>query len=95
MSVHISAEDVPVMAKTFRFQWEEAQGSHVLLYPEGMVKLNTAAGEILKRCNGECTVSELVADLSAQFPGADSLRDDVLNFLNTAYENQWIRLKPA
>jgi pyrroloquinoline quinone biosynthesis protein D len=95
MSAHIVADDIPVMAKTFRFQWEEAQGCHVLLYPEGMVKLNTAAGEILKRCDGERTASEIVADLSAQFPGADGLREDVYTFLSTAYENQWIRIKPA
>jgi pyrroloquinoline quinone biosynthesis protein D len=32
----------------FRLQWEPAQNAHVLLYPEGMVKLNQSAGEILK-----------------------------------------------
>jgi pyrroloquinoline quinone biosynthesis protein D len=83
------------MAKTFRFQWEEAQGCHVLLYPEGMVKLNTAAGEILKRCDGERSVAEIIDDLGAQFPGADGLPEDVLTFLNTAYDNQWIRLEAS
>ena len=36
----------------------------VLLYPEGMVKLNPSAGEILKRCDGERT-SEIIAELEA------------------------------
>ena len=40
-------------ARGFRLQWEPAQKAHVLLYPEGMVKLNGSAGEILKRCDGE------------------------------------------
>ena len=30
-----------------RLQWEPAQEAHVLLYPEGMVKLNGSAGAIL------------------------------------------------
>ena len=38
----------PAIARGFRLQWEPAQNAHVLLYPEGMVKLNGSAGEILK-----------------------------------------------
>jgi len=41
--------DKPTLSRLFRLQWEEAQNSYVLLYPEGMVKLNQSAGEILKR----------------------------------------------
>jgi pyrroloquinoline quinone biosynthesis protein D len=40
----------PAIGRGFRLQWEPAQQAHVLLYPEGMVKLNGSAGEILKRC---------------------------------------------
>ena len=42
----------PAIGRGFRLQWEPAQNAHVLLYPEGMVKLNGSAGEILKRCDG-------------------------------------------
>ena len=45
MSAGFSREAVPCLAKPFRFQWEEAQDCFVLLYPEGMVKLNQAAGD--------------------------------------------------
>ncbi len=82
------------MAPTFRFQWEEAQGCHVILYPEGMVKLNPAAGEILKRCDGDASVAAIIDNLKSAFPGA-ALEDDVYQFLDTAYDNQWIRHKPA
>ena len=61
MSEPLCADDVVVIAHNFRFQWEEAQGCHVLLYPEGMVKLNPAAGEILKRCDGSRTIDQVVA----------------------------------
>ncbi len=50
----------PAIARGFRLQWEPAQNAHVLLYPEGMVKLNGSAGEILKRCDGSRDVDAIV-----------------------------------
>jgi pyrroloquinoline quinone biosynthesis protein D len=95
MTDPIAATDVVDISPKFRLQWEEAQGCHVLLYPEGMVKLNPSAGEILKRCDGTKTVAEIIAALSAEFPGVASLTDDVTGFLNTAHDKQWIQRKPA
>ena len=70
----------PRINRLFRFQWEPAQQAHVLLYPEGMVKLNQSAGEILKRCDGIKSVAEIVADLEAAF-NASGLAADVDAFL--------------
>ncbi|MGB5831312.1 MAG: pyrroloquinoline quinone biosynthesis peptide chaperone PqqD [Thiohalocapsa sp.] len=84
-------ENVPKMAPTFRLQWEDAQQSYVILYPEGMVKLNPAAGEILSRCDGQSTVAAIIESLERKFPDADGLSADVLTFLKTAYEQQWIQ----
>lgn len=86
-----NAESVPVLALGYRFQFEPAQNCNVLLYPEGMVKLNGAAGEILQRISEKKqTVSELIAELKLAFNGAD-LDDDVYTFLEEAYNNDWIR----
>lgn len=82
----------PEIAPTFRFQWEEAQDCYVILYPEGMVKLSQSAGEILKRCDGEKDAERIIAELEADFPGAD-LRKDVTTFLEQAKNNGWIRFK--
>ena len=68
---------------------------YVILYPEGMIKLNPAAGEILRRCDGAHTVAALIDDLKRQFPDAENLSNDVLTFLGTAHEHQWIRDKSA
>jgi len=85
------ADSVPVLAQGYRFQWEPAQDCFVLLYPEGMVKLNPAAGEILKRINEkQQTVAELIVELKEAFNGAD-LGDDVYRFLEEAHGNSWIR----
>jgi pyrroloquinoline quinone biosynthesis protein D len=81
----------PRVARGFRLQWEEAQGCHVLLYPEGMVKLNRSAGEILARCTGTASVTEIVAELEAAF-GATGLQGDVERFLDMARQQRWVEL---
>ena len=87
--MNASAESVPRLGAGFRLQWEPAQNCHVLLYPEGMVKLNGSAGEILKRCDGQRRVAEIVADLEQAFdrPG---LEPDVLAFLDIARRQRWL-----
>jgi len=79
----------PKLARLFRMQWEEAQGAYVLLYPEGMVKLNQSAGEILKRCNGERDVQAIIDDIEQTF-NATGLEKDVTGFLEIATERGWI-----
>ena len=84
--------DVPEIARSFRFQFEEAQSAWVLLYPEGMIRLSPSAGEIMKRIDGKTSVEALIADLEAAFPGGE-LRRDVLEFLEVAHGRGWIENK--
>ena len=79
----------PKLARLFRMQWEEAQGAYVLLYPEGMVKLNQSAGEILKRCDGERDVQAIIDDIEQTF-NATGLEKDVIGFIEIATEQGWI-----
>jgi pyrroloquinoline quinone biosynthesis protein D len=79
----------PRVGAGFRLQWEEAQGCHVLLYPEGMVKLNGSAGEIMKRCDGQRSVAAIVADLEQAF-AAQGLEGDVLAFVAMAGQQRWL-----
>jgi pyrroloquinoline quinone biosynthesis protein D len=88
----MTATGKPTIGHGFRLQWESAQNAHVLLYPEGMVKLNVSAGEILKRCNGERTITDIVADLEQTF-GATGLADDVTAFVSIAVENKWLEMR--
>ena len=77
------------LEKQFRFQWEPAQESFVLLYPEGLIKLPGSSGEIMKLIDGSKSVDMIIAHLGEQFPGID-LKNDVLDFLEHAYEKNWI-----
>jgi pyrroloquinoline quinone biosynthesis protein D len=82
----------PAIAHGMRLQWEAAQDSHVLLYPEGMVKLNGTAAAILTRCDGARTLDDIVADLERTY-GAGGLRGDVQSFVNFALEKRWLELR--
>lgn len=88
----LAATARPGVARGFRLQWEEAQEAHVLLYPEGMVKLNGSAGAIMSRCDGERTIEEIVADLEATY-GAEDLSSDVMAFVTMALEKNWLELR--
>jgi pyrroloquinoline quinone biosynthesis protein D len=81
----------PAVAHGFRLQWEAAQNAHVLLYPEGMIKLNTSAGEILKRCDGATTIADITVDLERAF-AASGLSADVMRFVTFAVEKKWLKI---
>jgi pyrroloquinoline quinone biosynthesis protein D len=82
----------PAVGRGFRLQWEQVQNAHVLLYPEGMVKLNGSAGEIMKRCDGMRSVSDIVEDLEQAF-GTPDLTKDVTDFMSFAVARKWLELR--
>ncbi len=88
----INTVDIPEIAPTFRIQWEEVQDCYVVLYPEGMVKLNGSAGEIMKRIDGENSIDTIINNLETTFAETE-LKDDVMKFMEMAYANGWIRNK--
>ena len=81
----------PVIAGGFRLQWEPAQEAHVLLYPEGMVKLNQSAAAILTRCDGVRTVADIVGDLERTY-ALGGLTQDICAFIALAVERTWLEL---
>ena len=84
----------PQIGRLYRLQWEAAQQAWVLLFPEGMIKLNPTAGEILRRCDGARAADDIIADLEATF-AAPSVRADVEAFLALAVEKGWVEWRPG
>jgi pyrroloquinoline quinone biosynthesis protein D len=82
----------PAIPPGMRLQWEAAQEAHVLLYPEGMVKLNGSAGAIMSRCDGARTLGEIIADLERTY-GASGLAADVRAFVALALQKHWLELQ--
>ena len=86
----ISREQSPSLRRGFRLQWEPRQDCHVLLYPEGMIKLNTSAGQILDLVDGQRSVAAIIDRLTASFPDVPGIDEDVLAFLVVAHAQFWI-----
>jgi len=77
------------LAPGHRLQWEEAQNAYVILYPEGMVELNTTSAEILKLCTGELAFDGIVSRLEQLFD-VQGISSDVREFIQVALDNGWI-----
>lgn len=90
--MNIDKSEIPEVAPTFRVQWEEVQDCYVVLYPEGMVKLSGSAGEIMKRIDGKTSIELIINDLETAF-SENNLENDVITFLEVAYDTGWIRNK--
>ena len=87
----VNQTDIYAIALHHRFQWEEAQSCYVILFPEGMVKLNGGAGEVLNLVNGQRTVEDIVTELKAKFSDAPDLEQDIIGMLELAIEKAWLR----
>ncbi len=88
---NIKSSDIYAIALHHRFQWEEAQQSYVILFPEGMVKLHGGAGEVIKRLDGKASVGDIVTELKAAFPDAVNIEADIIGMFEMAYGKAWIR----
>ncbi|MEG2392944.1 MAG: pyrroloquinoline quinone biosynthesis peptide chaperone PqqD [Pseudomonas sp.] len=88
----INRAQAPTLRQGFRLQWEPRQDCHVLLYPEGMIKLNETAALIGGLIDGERDVAAIIAKLDEQFPGVPELGDDIEQFMEVARAQHWITL---
>jgi pyrroloquinoline quinone biosynthesis protein D len=75
----------PRLATGARLRYDEVREEHVLLVPEGAVRLNATAAEVLELCDGERSLDDIVGALSARYEGAD-LRDDVRELVDAMTE---------
>ncbi|AQY68867.1 MULTISPECIES: pyrroloquinoline quinone biosynthesis peptide chaperone PqqD [Pseudomonas] len=82
----------PTWRQGYRYQYEPAQKGHVLLYPEGMIKLNESAALIGGLIDGERDVATIIGELDKQFPGVPELGNDVEQFMEVARAEHWITL---
>jgi pyrroloquinoline quinone biosynthesis protein D len=88
---HFRPEDHPRLDSKYLLRWEKSQDAYVLLYPEGVIKLNATATEILKRCTGEATAASIVTELKALFLDNADIENSIYNFLEVTHGKGWIR----
>jgi pyrroloquinoline quinone biosynthesis protein D len=74
----------PRLVDGARLQYDDVRDEHVLLIPEGAVRLNETAAQVLELCDGR-TLEEIAAVLSERYQGTD-VTDDVRELVDTMGE---------
>jgi len=90
-SITVAADNIIEINPVYLFRWEEPQQAYVLLYPEGVVKVNETGAAILKLCDGIKTVTEVISELNDKY--TTDVADSVNKFLEVAHAKGWIRIK--
>jgi len=65
----------PRLADGARLHYDQVRDEHVILVPEGAVRLNETAARVLELCDGRRTLEEIAATLSERYSGADVTGD--------------------
>ena len=71
-------------------RWGAQGEERVVLFPEGMIRVQGTGQKILELCDGQRTVQEIVAALSAMFSAGNSakIREDVGSFLEALQQKR-------
>ena len=66
----------PRLVTGARLRYDEVREEHLLLVPEGAVRLNPTAAEVLGLCDGDRSLDDIVSLLCERYSGSD-VGDDV------------------
>jgi pyrroloquinoline quinone biosynthesis protein D len=92
MEAPLTRDDAVELNPTHHFRWEEPQQAHVLLYPEGIVKLNETAAAIIEAAIGAPSIGAAAGEIASRY-GRNDLEPKIMNFLEDARAKGWIRVK--
>lgn len=70
----------PRLARHVRLRFDPARGQHVLLTPEAVTVLNGTGAAVLELCDGQRTVTEILAELRGRYAHVDD--DEVCRFVD-------------
>jgi pyrroloquinoline quinone biosynthesis protein D len=70
----------PRLARHVRLRFDPARGQHVLLTPEAVTVLNGTGAAVLELCDGQRTVTEILAALRGRYAHVDD--DEVRRFVD-------------
>ncbi len=93
-STHLSAADRLRLSAGACFHPGSASEGCWLDFAGRRVALNESAAEILRRCNGEITVRQLIDELTMHYDGSSSsdIAAAVQDFLRHALSKGWVDL---
>jgi pyrroloquinoline quinone biosynthesis protein D len=82
----------PKWRRGYRLQFESSQQAWVILYPEGMIKLNDSAAAIAQQIDGSRDVASMIAELKQRYGDIAEIDGDVIDFMCVAQQHNWIVL---
>lgn len=73
-------------------RWGGSETERMVLFPEGMIKVEGTGRRILEACTGERTFLEIVEELQASFSVGDParIRADISDFLESLHKKRII-----
>jgi pyrroloquinoline quinone biosynthesis protein D len=75
----------PRLVTGARLRYDEVREEHLLLVPEGAVRLNPTAAEVLGLCDGERSLEDIVVMMTERYRGSD-VSDDVRGLVDAMTE---------
>lgn len=90
-AAHVKADTILEIDPKYLFRWEEPQQSYVILYPEGLVKLNETGAAILGLCDGSRTAEQIISELNDKY--TTDVTESVYKFLEVSHAKGWIGIK--
>lgn len=91
----LSLELKPKLAAKAKLRLDPKTGKHILLYPEKGLLLNPTGTAILKLCNGERPLSEIVSTLAVEFSSEPAiLEPEVLSFVQGLLDRGLVQVEP-
>lgn len=79
----LSPMERPKLSARARLQMDKVTGRPILLYPEGVLVLNSTGQAIMDLCNGETTLQEIIARLAAKYQAPpEEISKDVMGYLD-------------
>ncbi|UEM19582.1 pyrroloquinoline quinone biosynthesis peptide chaperone PqqD [Skermanella mucosa] len=78
----ITEENVPRLPRHVKFRFDQAREAWVVLAPEKVFMPDEIAVEVLKRCDGDTTLKDIIDDLAKTFEAErDVVAADVVAML--------------
>ena len=71
----------PRLVTGARLRYDDVREEHLLLVPEGAVRLNSSAAAVLELCDGQRSVDEIVGVLATRYDTAE-IGDDIRELVN-------------
>ena len=91
----MNAQSRPALARGVRLWIDPITGGPVLLFPEGVLPLDDATHDIVRRCSGQATVEAILASLAEEYEAdCATLLNDVRECLGELREEMLITLSP-